>query len=113
MHEMSVVNSIIKICSEEVEHRNIKKVNSIKLMVGELAGLVPECISYYFDIATKDSNISGAKLIIEKIPLKIKCNTCGYEGSADKKKFICPSCNGYKLQIKEGREFYIKSMEVD
>lgn len=110
---MSVVNSIIKICEEEVKNKKIKNVNSIKIKVGELAGLVPECISYYFDIASEDSIISGAKLLIEKVPLKIKCNICGYEGRTDKKKFNCPRCNGYKLDIKEGREFYVESMEVD
>ena len=90
MHELSVVNSIIKICQEEMEKYNINNVKNIRIMVGELTGLVPSCISYYFDIASKETKLNGAKLLIKNISIRVKCMECGYEDKIEKKQITCP-----------------------
>lgn len=113
MHELSVVNSIIKICQEEMEKYNINNVKNIKIMVGELTGLVPSCISYYFDIASKETKLNGAKLLIKNIPIRVKCMECGYEDEIEKAQITCSKCESLKLEIKSGREFFVDSMEVD
>ena len=113
MHELSVTQGILKICKEEQEKNNFKKIKEIRIKVGELTGLVPNCIDYYFEIISKDTVAEGAKLIIEKLPIIINCESCLYEGEIPKGQYICPNCGSYKIKIKNGREFYVDSLEVD
>jgi hydrogenase nickel incorporation protein HypA/HybF len=114
MHELPVTESIVRIAVEEAERHRVKKVNEIKLMVGELSGLVPECIQYYFDIISKGTRVEGAKIRINKIPITMKCQDCGFSGSTDE--FVnneCPKCLSKVMKMVGGNEFYIDSMEVE
>lgn len=113
MHELSIIQSVIKISCEEAEKHKVEKIKEIRLKVGEFSGLMPSCIQYYFDIASKGTKAQGAVLNIEKIPVTFKCNECGFKGEREKNKYTCPSCGGYNLQILGGNEFYIESLGVE
>lgn len=113
MHEYPITLSIVKIAEEELEKSKAKKVLEIRLVVGELTGLVPECIQSYFDIISKETKVFGAKLKIEKRPVNIKCNDCGFESLMDLSRNNCTSCGSSNLKLIGGREYYIESMEVE
>lgn len=113
MHELSVTQGILKICLEEGEKYKVKKIKKINIKVGELTELVPSCISYYFNIVAKDTIAENTEINIEKIPVAIKCNECGYKGELGKDNYVCPNCRGSKYKITNGREFYLDTMEVD
>jgi hydrogenase nickel incorporation protein HypA/HybF len=114
MHELPVTESIIRIAVEEAERHNVTKINEIRLKIGELSGLVPECIQYYFEIASKGTKAEGAFISIIKIPIGMKCCNCDFSGTAEK--FIdsrCPVCSSDNMKMISGNEFYIDSMEVE
>lgn len=113
MHELAVTNGLLKLCIEEGKKHSVQKINKINIKVGELTGLVPHCISYYFSIAAKGTIAEGTEIIIEKIPVSIHCEICGFEGELGKNKYYCPKCSGSKYKIVKGREFYLDTMEVD
>lgn len=113
MHELPVTQSIINICSEEAEKNNAKKVSKINLKIGDLSGLVPDCIQYYFDIISENTIVQGAELVIEKVSVKMLCNKCGYQGAMNLETFDCPKCKSKDVKIVGGKEFYIDTMEVD
>lgn len=103
----------MRIAVDEGEKHGARKVNRIKIKVGELCGLLPECISYYFDIISRNTIAEDATLDIEKIPVKLKCCDCGGYTSADVRSFRCGICGSQNLKIVEGNEFYVDSLEVD
>lgn len=113
MHELSVTKGLLKICIEEGERYKVKKINKVNIMVGELTGLVPNCISYYFNIVAKGTIAEGTEIVIKKIPVSIYCEECGFEGELGKNNYCCPKCSGSKYKIIKGREFYLDTMEVD
>lgn len=113
MHELPVTQSIVNICSEEAEKNNAKHVSKITLKIGELSGLVPDCIQYYFDIISEKTIVQGAELNIEKVPVRMVCNSCGYEGDMNLETFDCPKCKSKDVKTVGGKEFYIDTMEVD
>lgn len=114
MHELPVTQSIVKIVCDEANKHNLKKINEIKLIVGELSGLVPDCIQYYFDIISENTIANGAVIKIEKIPLKMKCKNCGFTASLDAfKGNKCIKCGGDELTRVSGTEFYIDSIEAE
>lgn len=113
MHELSITQSIVRICTEEAEKHKIAKIDAIKIKVGELSGMVPECIQLYFDIVSKGTKAEGAELKIEKIPVTVVCLECGSENAVNSKFDCCPKCKSRNLKIIHGNEFYIDSLEVD
>lgn len=113
MHELSVTQGILKICIDESKKNEFEKIKEIRIKVGELTGLVPSCIDYYFEIISKDTIAQGAKLIIDKLPIKIKCRDCSFVGQISKDDYRCPKCSSNKIEIKNGREFYVDSLEVE
>jgi len=113
MHEYAITESIVRITEEELLKSKAKKVLEIKLVVGELTGLVPECIQSYFDIISKGTTVYGAILKIEKKSVNVKCNDCGFESPMDLSKDNCSSCGSSNLKLIGGREYYIESMEVE
>ncbi|MDV3428181.1 MAG: hydrogenase maturation nickel metallochaperone HypA [Bacillota bacterium] len=113
MHELAITENIIKICSEEALKNKAVKVKEIKILVGELTGLIPESIQYYFDIASKGTKAEGAVLNIVKVPLKIFCNECKNTSVIKRGDFTCPVCEGSDIKLLGGNEFLIESMEVD
>lgn len=113
MHELAVTKGLLKICLEEGEKHKIKKIRKINIKVGELTDLVPACIEYYFNIVSKDTIAENTKINVEKIPVEIKCNECGYSGVLGKNNYVCPKCKGIVYEITKGKEFYLDTMEVD
>lgn len=113
MHEYPITQSIVRISAEEAEKHKAKKVLEIKIVIGELSGLVPECIQDYFDILSKGTISEGATLKIQKVFPKIYCAECNYESDMKPRVYTCESCGSTKVKIIGGKEFYIDSMEVE
>ena len=70
MHEISLVQSIIKIVIAELPEYNMTKVDAITLKIGKMRQILGDALLFAFDILGKDTPLEGAKIIIEKIPVK-------------------------------------------
>ena len=122
MHELVIIEGILNAVIPEVEKHNVNKVLSIRLKIGEMAGLVPVCLEDYFQAASKGTIAEGAKLEIEKIPVAIHCNDCGYEGGMKSEEkdgpreldfYRCPECGSAAFKITAGREYFVDSVEAE
>lgn len=113
MHELPITQSIVNICKEEVEKHNMEKVVGINLVIGELTGLIPDTIEYYFDIISKDTPAFGARINVKKIPVGIKCSECGAEFQSARGVYSCLKCGSEEIRISGGREFLIESLEME
>jgi len=113
MHEYSITESIINIACEELKNINYTKINSINIVIGKLNGFSPECIKFYFEFLSKDTEVENAELKFTLKNIKLFCPECKKEFETDEILFICHFCNNTKnLSILSGKEFYIDDMEV-
>lgn len=113
MHEMVIVEGILKAILPEVEKHDVSKVTVVKLKIGEMAGLVPACIEEYFDVAAKGTIAEGARIEIENIPVAIRCEDCGYEGGVTPRHYRCPQCDSINFKLTAGREYFVDSVEAE
>lgn len=113
MHELPITESIVRIAKEEAEKHNASKVKEIRIKVGELSGLIPDCIQLYFDMVSEGTIVHGAVLKIDKIPIKIRCNDCGFEEELPQRQFNCSKCQSFNVKVIGGNEYLIDSMEVE
>lgn len=48
MHEYFVTQQLVKIAEDELKNIHFKKVTRIKVVVGELSGIIDESLKFYF-----------------------------------------------------------------
>ena len=113
MHELAITQSILDISKKAADEHGATKVKSVRIMLGEYSGVVPQCIQYYFDVISKDTIAEGAVLDIQRLPVIIRCHACGQESRIDRLHVACPLCGSTDLKLLQGREFYIESLEVE
>lgn len=116
MHELPVIERISDIVIRHAVKNNVKKVVTVRLMVGELTDLLDEWMQKYFEYCTKDTIAEGAKLEIERIPAVMRCNSCSREFQVEKEKLESISCNACgeekNFQLISGSDYFIKEMEA-
>ena len=112
MHEYPVTVRIVEIAEETAEKRKAK-VRRIDLVVGKDSGFIGESIQMYFDIVAEGTRCEGAKLVIEGVEPRLRCTQCGELFARRLYSFACPSCGGEGEPTAIGKEFYIKSMELE
>jgi len=113
MHELSIAESLVQIVREEMDKAGLKKLNAVHLKVGEFTHLVPDALSFCFEIAVQDTPFEGAKLDIELVPTVAYCNKCRQEFHVEGPLFVCPKCLGGDVDVRTGREMSIESIDAD
>lgn len=113
MHELAITQSILDIARTAAAEHGARQVKSVRIMLGEYSGVVPQCIQSYFDVISKDTIAEGAVLDIQHLPVLIHCNACGQDSRIDRLHVSCPLCGSTELKLLQGREFYIESIEVE
>lgn len=113
MHELAVTQSILDIALDQAKVAKANKINKINLVIGELSGIVSDCVQFYFDFLKKDSIAEEATLAFESVPAQLKCRHCLNTFSPGELLWTCPRCQSQQVEIVAGREFYLESLEVE
>ena len=113
MHEFSITQSILSVTLEKANEVQAKKVAKINLIIGELSGIVSECVQFYFDFLSKDTIAAEASLCFHQPPTRVQCRNCATTFSPDNLNWACPNCQEQQIEIISGRECYVDSIEVE
>lgn len=113
MHELSITRNVLDIVIEHAKRAKAKRVSAINLVVGDLTGFVDDSIQFYFDMLSPDTLAEGARLVIQRIPAKVRCRACGEEFTPQDFNWACPKCFAIGGDIICGREFMVESIEVE
>jgi hydrogenase nickel incorporation protein HypA/HybF len=112
MHEIRIAEDLQKIILEVAGTGNLKKVTTVNLQFGELVQIVPDIFRFAFEEASRNTPVEGAALKIEVVPVKIRCLHCLKESEILKEgKYECVNCNSVDMEIIQGKELLIKSIE--
>jgi len=113
MHELSVAESIWNVINDELKKLKGKKLLSVKIVIGELSGVVPDALDFYLNLLKDDMGQPQATFTYEYVPVQFQCQSCGNVFTVDKPMFTCPQCGSGDVKIISGNEFYIEEMEVE
>lgn len=113
MHEFSITQSILSIVLEKADEAQASKVSKINLVIGELSGIVDDCVQFSFDFLSKDTTAAEAVLYFQHSPTQLRCRQCETVFSPDNGNWACPGCKEMSIEILSGRELYIESIEVE
>jgi len=113
MHEFGIAQSIMQIVLDEARKANARKVIKVTLNIGELAGVLPESLSFCFEILSKSTIAENATLAINRIPIRVHCSQCEVTFQVRDNHYHCPRCGKTAMEIVSGRELQIAQLEID
>ena len=113
MHEVSIIENVVKIVSEKAIENKLTKVNKVSLKIGELSGVLPESLNFAFKNCIINTMLEDSILEIERVEAVAECKDCGLKFPIDHFNKICPSCNKFCSSIISGYELYVNTIEGD
>jgi len=113
MHELSIAQSIMQIVLTEAEKANARKVSTVALKIGDLAGVFTDSLSFCFGLLVKGTIAEDAKLIIEKVPIRGHCPHCNKIFLIENNSYLCQNCGNPKIEMITGRELQISHLEIE
>ncbi len=111
MHELRIAEDLSAIVIETAKKEKLSKVSRISIIFGQLVQIVPEIFEFAFREAVKDTVASEAELSVEVLPVKLQCKTCGNYYLLSGNGFSCSICNSTDIEIIQGKELFVKSIE--
>ena len=121
MHEVSVMSDVIKAVLDELSKHDVREVEEIVIVVGDLTNMGEEQLSFAFEAMSADTILSGSELVIEKEPIRIRCKECGFDGPAGILRnegydhsipvLSCPNCDG-QVTVVEGMSCRVRSIRI-
>ena len=93
------------------EHAAGRRVHSVKLEVGALCAVVPDAMTFCFELATEGTVADGASLEVDMRPGAGRCRSCGTSFELNDLILLCP-CGSADVDVTAGRDLKILSMEV-
>jgi len=113
MHEMAITQSMVNLVLDEAKKGGARKVKNINLVLGELSGVVGDCVQLYFGLMSKDTIAEGATISFKTVATQAKCRQCARVFEVKDSEWLCPECHSISIELVSGNELFVESIEVE
>ena len=110
MHELSIADAVVTIASR---HAAGRKVTRVDLKVGHLRQVVPDSLTFAFELVSAGTELEGAELVIEEVPALVRCARCAAETTVSEFPMHCGACGGFDVEVIGGEELLVDSLELE
>lgn len=112
MHELSVCQDLLMQVTALAAQHQAQGVSLIIVQMGPLCGVVPELLEQAFTIAKVATVAEPAELILEILPVRVRCQRCGAESEVIPNCLICKTCGNWQTQLIGGDEMLLARVEL-
>jgi hydrogenase nickel incorporation protein HypA/HybF len=113
MHEAGIAEYLIEVAVQHLQRVPHGPVRQLHLRIGEMAGVNPDSLDFAFEALGKGTELEGARLAVERVPLAIDCTACGQRSAVTDYVFRCAACGDERVSIATGRELQFVSIDAD
>jgi len=113
MHELAICQALIDQIESIAAERNANRAVSIVIGMGPLSGVEAQLLEHAYPVASAGSVAEGAKLVIETLPVRVRCTQCHKESDALPNKLICQHCGDWRTTLVSGDELMLMSVELE
>jgi hydrogenase nickel incorporation protein HypA/HybF len=111
MHEFRIAEDLSAIVLDTALSNNLLRVTKVNIVFGQMVQIVPDIFEFAFREIVRNSIAESAELYIKIVPVKMKCMNCGNVFMVVENLFACNICSSADLEIVQGKELFIKSIE--
>ena len=113
MHELAICQSLMnQVENLALEHR-AQCVTAIVVAIGPLSGVEAQLLKNAYPLASAGTVAQQAELIIENLPIRVKCSICNNESDALPNKLVCNKCGDWRTTLVSGDELLLMSVELE
>ncbi|WP_030740997.1 hydrogenase maturation nickel metallochaperone HypA [Streptomyces sp. NRRL F-5135] len=113
MHELSIATAIVDRAAEVAREHGAAGVSSVTVRLGELAGVVPDALTFSFEVAREGTALATAALVVETVTARAYCEPCAAEFPVGMPPlFWCPRCEQPSTALRGGRELEVVRVEL-
>src|SRR5829696_2536871 len=109
MHEFALTQNLFDIAIERADSKRILRVN---LLIGPFSKEREESIQSYWRDLARGTPGEGAELHFDHVAVNIKCLDCNGTFYLDEKS-LCTYCESESLQLLNGDDVRLESIEVE
>jgi len=110
---MGITQGILAAAFDAAEGAGATRITEVRITIGELTEIQTFALDFAFEALTPGTMAEGAKLVVTELPPKSRCRDCGAEYEHDRFTMVCPECAGMNVELLQGRELQIDSIETD
>ena len=109
MHELALSEAIADAVSARAASRTVSEA---RVRIGFLRQVVPEALTFAWEMVTDGSALHGCALVIEHVPAVVVCRACGADSVLAVAMLVCGSCGTTDVELQTGDEFLLVSIEL-
>lgn len=113
MHELSVAEELLAQIESIAAKEGAGRVLRATVLLGPLSGIEREPLEFAFQSLADSPLMKGAELYVEESPLTLHCRSCGRDSDTAGAVLRCGFCGSEDVSVAGGREFTLKSLEVE
>ena len=114
MHELPITQSILDIAIRHGETANANRITDLYIVIGQLSSVIDDSVQFYWDILSKDTIAEGSRLHFERVSASLECLDCGIGYALEDGSLIpCPQCDSIRVNVIQGKEFRLDSIEIE
>lgn len=113
MHELAICQALMNQVESIAAERNARSVVSIVVGMGPLSGVEAQLLKHAYPVASAGTIAEGARLVVENLPVRIKCTQCGNESDALPNKLVCKACGDWRTTLISGDELILMRVELE
>jgi hydrogenase nickel incorporation protein HypA/HybF len=113
MHELAVCQALIEQVARVARDNGGRRIVSITVAVGPLAGVEPKLLEHAYPLAAAGTVAEHAELIVETVPVRVRCRTCRAETEAAPNRLLCADCHDWQVTVIAGEEMLLQRVEIE
>ncbi len=106
-----MVEDVFRIILGVAAENKISRIDRVNIVIGQYLQIKPSLFRFAFEAAGSGTIADGASLNLEIRPVELRCSDCSRLFFLNDLKYACPHCGGGELEIVDGKDIYIKSIE--
>lgn len=111
MHELQIAESLAEIVLKVAKREKLRKVTLVNIQFGKMIQIVPEIFQFAFQESVKGTIAKNSQINLEIMPILFRCNSCLKEYDFNEIANYCNNCKTGNLELINGKEMLIKSIE--
>lgn len=113
MHELAVCQALIEQVQRVARENAARRVVSITVSVGPLSGIEAQLLEHAYPMAAAGTVAEHAVLVVQTVPVRVRCRGCGAESEAAPNRLLCGDCGGWQVDVTAGEEMLLQRVEIE
>jgi hydrogenase nickel incorporation protein HypA/HybF len=112
MHELSICIALMRQVQRIARERDAGRVDRIVVQIGPLSGVEARLLKHAWPLASTGTVAEKAELVIESMPVKVRCTRCDSVSEVAPNRLLCSACGDFRTRLVSGDEMLLATLEL-